>query len=318
MIYILFSVSSNTHIHAIINPVAGYGLAGKKWNLIHRYLLGEKFSVSAVFTKRKMHAFELAKAAACRDHRYVVSVGGDGTFNEIVNGILHSVENQARRPELAIIPVGTGVDFIKSLDIPLNLKDAVSVIRHGKSKLMDLGRAAFRKGKHTWHRYFANVFDAGIGGNVVYIANRIPKNMGGFMTFLFSSLTAMVLFKRMNLKIWIDEKFIDDTLVTIVGAANGQFFGGGMHIAPMAIIDDGNLEILYVKNTNTFKFLAKVLARVYQAKHLRYKNVMHRQAKVLRVKCDRVCLMEADGEEEKAEEVTVSILPKAIRIRVPH
>ena len=311
-------MSSSADIHAIINPTAGHGLAGKKWNLIRKYILREKFSVSADFTKRKMHAFELAKAAADRGHKCIVSVGGDGTFNEIVNGILHGVKNQARLPELAIIPVGTGADFIKSLNIPINLKEAVSIIRHGKSKLMDLGRAVFRKGKRKWHRYFTNVFDAGIGGNVVYIANRIPKNMGGFITFLFSSITALILFKRMNLKIWVDEKLVDDALVTIVGAANGQFFGGGMHIAPMAVVDDGILEILYVKNTNTFKFLAKVLARVYEAKHLQYKNVMHHQAKALRVTCDRVCLMETDGEEEKAEEVTVSILPKAIRIRVPH
>ena len=265
-----------------------------------------------------MHAFELAKVAAKKGHKFIVCIGGDGTFNEIVNGIVQSVKDPANRPELAIIPVGTGADFIKSLKIPLRFKEAVAVIKNGKSRLMDLGRAVFRKGKRKWHRYFANVFDAGIGGNVVYIANRIPKNMGGFITFLFSSLAALVLFKRMNLKIWVDEKFIDDTLVTIVGAANGQFFGGGMHIAPMAVVDDGNLEILYVKNTNTFKFLVRVLARVYEAKHLHYRNVIHHQAKKLRVACDRVCLMEADGEEEKAEEVTVTVLPKAIKIRVPH
>jgi len=305
-------------IYAIINPCAGHGQAGKKWAVIHQHLLRERFSVCAEFTKKKMHAFELAKAAAQRGFKRIVCIGGDGTFNEIVNGILHGVKNPASRPELAIIPVGTGADFIKSLKIPRHLKDAVSVIKNGKSRLMDIGRAVFRKGKHRWHRYFANVFDAGIGGNVVYIANRIPKNMGGFITFLLSSLAALVLFKRMNLKIWVDEKLVDDTLVTIVGAANGQFFGGGMHIAPMAIVDDGNLEVLYVKNTNTFKFLIKVLARVYDAKHLQYKNVMHHKAKALRVTCDRVCLMEADGEEERAEEVTVSILPKAIRIKVPN
>jgi len=264
-----------------------------------------------------MHAFDLAKDAVQKGFKRVVCIGGDGTFNEILNGILQSVKNPVHRPELSIIPVGTGADFIKSLRIPRHIDDAVSVVKNGKSRLMDIGQAVFKKGKRKWHRYFANVFDAGVGGNVVYIANRIPKHMGGFITFLFSSLFALILFKRMNLKIWVDEKFVDDTLVTIVGAANGQFFGGGMHIAPMAIIDDGALDVLYVKDTNTFKFLINVLARVYDAKHLLYENVMHHRAKALRVACDRVCLMEADGEEERAEEVTVSILPKAIRIRVP-
>lgn len=304
-------------IYAIINPCAGHGQAGRRWFDIHQHLIKENFLVLAEFTKRKMHAFELAKAATKRGVKRIVCIGGDGTFNEIVNGILYGGADPVIKPELAIIPVGTGADFIKSLNIPVHYKDAVSVIKNGKSKLMDVGRAVFKKGRRTWHRYFANVFDAGIGGNVVCIANRIPKNMGGFFTFLLSSLVALVLFKRMNLKIWVDEKLIDDGLVTIVGAANGQYFGGGMHIAPMALIDDGNLEVLYVKNTNIFKFLIKVLARVYDAKHLHYKNVFHHQAKELRVICDRVCLMETDGEEVRAEEVVVSIIPQALRIKVP-
>jgi diacylglycerol kinase (ATP) len=306
-----------TDVYTIVNPRAAHGQGGKKWDQIHECLLREKISVTVDFTERQMHAFELAKNAVNKGFRRIVCVGGDGTFNEIMNGILQSGTPSVLFPELAIIPVGTGSDFVRSLKIPLRIKDAVSVIKHGKIKLIDVGRAVFKKGKRKWQRYFANVFDAGIGGNVVYIANRIPKHMGGFMTFLLSSLIALVLFRRMNLKIWIDEQLIDNTLVTIVGAANGEFFGGGMHIAPMASIDDGKLEILYVKDINTFKFLVKILARVYKAEHLKCANVIHRQGKVLRVICNRVFLMETDGEEEKAEEVSVSILPRAIKLTVP-
>jgi diacylglycerol kinase family enzyme len=90
-----------------------------------------------------------------------------------------------------------------------------------------------------------------------------------------------------------------------------------MHMAPMALLDDGFLDILYVKNANLFKFIVHVLAKVYEAKHLDYDRVFHHRAKKLNIECPRTCLIDIDGEEEKALRVSVSIIPKAIRVFVP-
>jgi diacylglycerol kinase family enzyme len=126
-----------------------------------------------------------------------------------------------------------------------------------------------------------------------------------------------VTFRPMRLQVWIDKKFVDHAMIPIVGVANGQFFGGDMHIAPMAKTDDGLFEILYVKDTNIFKFLIHVLGKVYQAGHLKYKNVYHCQGRELKIRGDRLFLTDVDGEVEKAQEITVSLIPKAIKIRVP-
>jgi YegS/Rv2252/BmrU family lipid kinase len=303
---------------AIINSHAAYGEAGKKWVHILKYLKKKGFKVIWQFTKKRFHAYDIARDAVKKGAKLIISVGGDGTFNEIVNGVLSHVPQSECIPELAIIPIGTGSDFSKTLKIPRDYKSAIDVIKNGKTKLMDVGKVIFETDIKKWKRYFANVFDAGLGGSVVRIANRTPKTLGGFITFLFSSLTALLIFKRMKLRIWVDKKLVDKGLITIIGAANGQIFGGGMHIAPMALTDDGILEFLYVKNTNTFKFLAHVLSKVYDGEHLGYHNVHHYRGRELRIECDKLCLLDIDGEEEKAKEVTISIIPKAIKVKVPY
>lgn len=301
----------------IVNPHAAHGKVGKQWPRIIHYLRTEGIAVNADVTKSRWHAYHLAREAAKSGAQLIVSVGGEGTFNEIINGILSCTTQTKLLPEVAMMPIGTGMDLARILKIPKDYKRAFDVVRTGRTTLMDVGKVVFRTGKRAWHRYFANAFDVGLGGMVVRISNNTPKNLGGFLTFLLSSLVSLVIFKRLQLKIWIDKKHTDNGLMTILGALNGQYFGGGMHAAPMASPDDGVLEFIYVKDTNIFKFIVHVLAKVYTGTHLKYKNVYHCRGTELRVECNKICLMDVDGEEERAREVTVSVVPKAIKLRVP-
>ncbi|GAG72167.1 unnamed protein product, partial [marine sediment metagenome] len=221
------------------------------------------------------------------------------------------------RLELILLPIGTGADLAKSLTIPEDWQAAINVIKHGSTRLIDVGKVVFKTATKTWQRYFANVFDAGLGGNVDRIANTLPKGIGGFLTFLYSSLIALITFRPMRIKVWLDKKLIEDGLITIIGAANGEYFGGDMHLAPMALPDDGLFEVIYVKDTNMFKFLVHVLGKVYQAGHLEYRNVYHYQGREIKIQAERLFLTDVDGEVEKAQEVTISLIPKAIKIRVP-
>lgn len=304
-------------MYFIVNPHAAHGLVGKKWSTILKYLKAQGIEVNAQLTRRRWHAYYIAQDAVKRGAQLIVSVGGEGTFNEIVNGILSCTTETRNLPELAIMPIGTGTDLVRILKIPNDYRKALDVINNGRTILMDIGKIVFRTGNKVWQRYFANAFDVGLGGNVARIANNMPKNLGGFLIFLLSSLAALISFKRNKLKVWIDKNYVDDGLMTIVGALNGQYFGGGMHVAPMASVDDGILEFMYVKDTNIFKFIAHVLAKVYTAEHMQYQNVYHYRGKELKIECDKVCLMDIDGEEERACEVVVSVVPKAIKIRIP-
>ncbi len=304
-------------IYVIVNPHAAHGLAGKRWSRILDFLNTQGIEVSAHLTRGRSHACRLAQDALENGAQLIISVGGEGTLNEIVNGMLHGAPLFQNLPELVMIPIGTGCDLSRTLNIPKDYEEAIDIILNGRTKLVDIAKVVFKNDTRIWERYFVNAFDVGLGGNVVRIANIIPKNLGGFLTFLVSSLLALITFRRMKMIVYLDGRCIDSGLITIIGALNGQFFGGGMHAAPMACIDDGMLELLYVKDTNIFKFVTKVLARVYGGEHLAYHNVYHYQGKKIKIESSRVFLADVDGEEEKAKEVTVTIIPRALKVKVP-
>lgn len=308
-------MSGSKHIHAIINPSAGHGKAGKRWPEILAYLEAQGFVVTWRLTEGRWHAYHIAREYMEKGATLLISVGGEGVMNEILNGML-AARNKGTLPPLAMIPVGTGTDLSRTLRISKEYHEAVDIIKNGRVMLIDIGRIAFSLGNRIWTRYFINASDAGLGGAVARLTNTIPKVLGGFLTFLLSSLAALLSFKRMKLEIRVDGKFVDRGLMTIVGALNGQYFGGGMHAAPMAVVDDGVMEFMYVKDTNFFKFLAKVLARVYQGEHLAYHKVHVNRGKEMVIKGHKAFLVDVDGEVEKAKKIRVEVLPRAIGILV--
>jgi diacylglycerol kinase (ATP) len=309
-------VADRKKVHAIVNPHSGHGRAGKNWPLILDCLQNSGFDVTWRLTQERWHAFHIAKEYTRSGAKLVISVGGEGVMNEILNGMFAAVGDSGKLPTLAMIPIGTGTDLSRTLHISKNYHGAVDIIKNGHEIEIDIGRIVFYLGTKSWTRHFINASDAGLGGSVARITNTFPKTLGGFLTFLLSSLAALLSFKRMQLKIWVDGKLVDEGLMTIVGALNGQYFGGGMHAAPMAVVDDGLMEFIYVKDTTFFKFLSKVLARVYQGEHLAYHKVHVHRGKELRVEGEKAFLVDIDGEVEKAQKICLEVLPKAVRMLV--
>uniref|UniRef100_A0A7V0Z4N0 YegS/Rv2252/BmrU family lipid kinase n=1 Tax=candidate division WOR-3 bacterium TaxID=2052148 RepID=A0A7V0Z4N0_UNCW3 len=301
----------------IINASAGAYLAGRKLKKIQNYLKDSGCEPYISETQYQSHAKELAIEGVKDNFDLIISVGGDGTINEIINGIMEAKNFSHKLPALGIISAETGADLCRTLNIPFDYKKAIEIILKGNLTPIDIGVIKFKLREQSRNRYFANVIDAGLGGNVVRIANHIPKRFGGFLTFLLSSLAGIIVFQRIYLKIYIDGINKDEGKINIIGAANGKYFGGGMKIAPMACINDGYLEVLYVKETNTFKFIKNVLIPVYDAKHLFYKNLYHLHAQKLKIVSNKVFPVDIDGEEEKAEEIEISIMPRALNIVTP-
>ncbi len=301
----------------IINTTAGAHSAGRRLKHIQNYIKESGCEPYISETHYRGHAKELAMYGVKKGVDLIISIGGDGTINEIINGMMECKKLVSKLPALGIISAGTGTDLCRTLDIPFDYQKAIKMIMKGNLISIDVGVVKFKLRRKYWLRYFANVFDIGLGGNVVRIANHIPKFFGGFLTFLFSSFVGVVISKPIYLKIYKDGMVKDEGNFNIVGAANGKYFGGGMKIAPMASITDGYLEILYVKDTNIFKFIKNVLLPVYDAKHLFYKKLYHFRTPKLKIISNKVFTIDIDGEEEKAEEVEVSILPRALNIVRP-
>jgi diacylglycerol kinase (ATP) len=304
-------------VFAIVNPRAASYRAGQKWRHIQQELSAAGFDVQGYFTERRHHASDLARDAAQRNSDIILSVGGDGTLNEIVNGLMSLGRTADQIPALGIVSVGTGSDFARTLGLTGGDRSQVHYLTRPAVRYCDLGLVRFSIGSQEKLRYFVNVFDVGLGGSVVRIANFVPKNFGGFLTFLLSSLVGLATFKPPDLRIEIDGQHAASGSITIVGCANGRYFGGGMHIAPMARIDDGRFEILYVKDTNLFRFIHRVLIPVYEARHLGYERLYHRSARQIKVTSRRVFTCDVDGEEEKADKVEISIRDRAVRVLTP-
>jgi diacylglycerol kinase (ATP) len=309
-------VANRKKVHAIVNPHAAYGKAGKQWPLVLQYLQSLGFDVTWQLTQRRWHAYYIAKEYTEQGVELLISVGGEGVLNESLNGVFAAAGNAKRRPCLAMIPIGTGTDLSRTLHIPKEYHGAVDIIKAGEETKIDVGRITFYLGNHTWSRYFINAADVGLGGTVARITNTIPKVLGGFLTFLLSSLAGLLSFKPMELKLWVGGKPLDSGPMTIVAMLNGQFFGGGMQAAPMAVVDDGILEFIYVKDATFFKVVSKVLAKVYEGEHLAYHKVHAHRGKELIVEGKKVFLADVDGEVEKAQRIRVAVLPKAIGILV--
>ncbi|MCX7995055.1 MAG: diacylglycerol kinase family lipid kinase [candidate division WOR-3 bacterium] len=304
-------------IQVIVNARAGAYTAQRILKNIKNYLEKSRCKISFSLTRYRYHAKILAMESIKNNVDLIISIGGDGTINEIINGMIEFSENNDNLPALGIISAGTGADLCRTLNIPFDYKRAIDIILKGSTMPVDIGRAEFKNHSSKWHRYFINVFDIGLGGNVIRIAKYIPRKLGGFATFLLSSFAGLIVSQPVFLKIYIDDKFIHKGDINIIGAANGKYFGGGMKIAPMASINDGYLEILYVKDTNIFKFIKHILLPVYDANHLLYKNLYHHRAKKLKIIGEKIFPVDIDGEEEKASEVEISIIPGKIKIVVP-
>jgi len=301
----------------IINAAAGAYIAGRRLKKIRDYLKDSGCEPNINETQYSSHAKELAMDGVKDNFDLIIGVGGDGTINEIINGIIKCKNFSNKQPALGIISAGTGADLCRTLNIPFDYKKAIEIIRKGNLTPIDIGVIKFKLREKSWKRYFVNVIDAGLGGNVVRIANHIPKSFGGFLTFFLSSLAGIIVSKPVYLKIYIDDINMDEGKINIIGAANGKYFGGGMKIAPMASINDGYLDVLYVKDTNTFKFIKNVLIPVYDARHLFYKKLYHLRARKLKIVSNKVFPVDIDGEEEKAEELEVSIMPRALNVVTP-
>jgi YegS/Rv2252/BmrU family lipid kinase len=287
----------------IVNPVAGKGKTLPIITEINEAFKGINEEYIIEVTERPGHATEIVKRYVEIEDYRVYSVGGDGTLNEVLNGIVNS------NSSLAIIPSGTGNDFIKSICKDLNMSNLLYRTINGKEEFIDLAKVN--------HRYFINISSVGFDAQVVYNTVKLKKSalVKGSLSYVLGVLLTLFSFKSFNINIKIDENEINaDT--TLIAIANGKYYGGGMMIAPMAKINDGILDICLIKKVNKIKLLA-LLPTLIKGTHEEIKEVsFHRGKRVSIVSKDDIAL-NIDGEVCKVKEVLFEIIHKGIEIVIP-
>lgn len=302
----------------IVNPNSSNGTTRKVWPEIEAAAKAQIGTFDVWWTERIGHGIELARRGAEQGYDFLVCVGGDGTNNEMVNGLMNA-DGTPVNPALvyASICMGTGGDFRKTTLIPKDFREAVSWLPGEKTANIDLGRMEMTDHHdRTVVRYFANITSLGIGGEVDERVNNTSKALGGFVSFAWSSLTTMVSYKNKRVRLILDDEHdLGERKIFAVAVANGQFFGGGMHIAPQADMADGLFDVIVIGDLTKLETLRQ-MPGIYQAAHLKYEKVEQYRAKKVVALSDERVLLDVDGEQPGKLPATFTICPGALKLKI--
>jgi YegS/Rv2252/BmrU family lipid kinase len=298
----------------IVNPNAGTGAAARQWPRVRRVsgsLLGP---VESRFTRGPGDALRYAAEAAVSGVDLLVCVGGDGTLNEVVNGLLSTPADVRGSCVLGYVPCGTGCDLSRTLSIPRDPVRAVEAIAGGRTRTLDAGRVAFRGNRGApERRFFHNVVSFGLGGEVDERVNRGSKALGGFVSFIRATLLSVLLFRKKRIRFRLDGGAAMEAVAWNVVVANGRFHGGGMCVAPDAAADDGLLNVTVIGDLALWQVFLH-LPKLYNGKLKRVARVRTFVAKRIEAWSTQRVLLDVDGEQPGRLPVVIETVPGAIRM----
>ncbi len=296
----------------LVNPASGNGATGKRWpELAHRAAqLG--LEGKTLFSQRPGELIELAERAAHDGADLVVAVGGDGTLNEVANGLVRA----GTSAELATIPLGTGMDFVRTYAIPTQFDAAVRNALDGATRAIDVGRVSYRRWDGSnGERYVANVGSVGMSAAVAQRANGMSKSLGGKATFFYA--LARVFFEWQNtvVSVELDDERREARMHDVI-VANGQWHGGAMWLAPEAQPDDGFFDVVLIGDVTKRDFLTTA-PKIYKGTYLAHPKVELLRSRTVTVDAREQLPIELDGEQVGTTPVRFEIVPAALRVRVP-
>lgn len=307
----------------IVNPKSASGSTESLWAGIASDLRTHFGAFQVAFTKKQGDGIELAKHGAESGRKFIIACGGDGTINEVANGILES-ETDA---ELGILPSGTGGDFRRTLGMPLGTREAAKNLRNGETKLIDVGRVTFFNHENEQiSRYFLNVSSFGLSASIIGRVKTsssldwLPINaIRGKASFALSTLQEVLDINFTTVKIKIDGR--EEKLLNTINfcVANSRYFGGGMKIAPDARINDGFFDVVNIGDIKTAKIILNAY-KLYNGTHLdlpEVKSTLARKIEVSPADKNQIINIETDGELPGQLPATFEIVPDALRVRVP-
>jgi diacylglycerol kinase (ATP) len=260
------------------------------------------------YTTHKGHAAELAHSAS-QFSQVIISVGGDGTIHECVNGIMkwHFENPEKKYPSLLPLALGTGNDFVRNLPHSSNINSIVSRINNPSPILADVGRIQYTNGLQV---FFINECSAGIGPSVVQCSDSLPKLWSGNLRFGLAILKTFLTYKKKQIEIFNENiKWCGLSICTVI--ANGKFFGSGICIAPDARIDDGVLHITVIGDVSIIEYL-RYLPALRRGKKINHPQVFYFEAQELTIKSEG--LTETDGEIGHEAYAHISIIKSAIEL----
>ena len=304
-------MSINNDFFLIVNPNSGRKNFRKSWTLIQNVLNAKKVSYDFEFTRFKKDEIRLVQKAITSGFRKIIVVGGDGTFHHTVNGIMQQNICKSYNIKLGIIPLGTGNDWIKTYQIPNDIKKSIDVILTNKTDYQDIGKIIH---KNNAIEYFHNLAGTGYDGYVVQKLNTLKKL--GTIAYLLSGLQGLLLYKSFYYNIRFDNKEMNEKcLMVLFGIC--QYSGGGMQLTQNSNPKDGLLDITIVKNIGLFDIILN-LPKLYNGQIVNHKKVENHKVTSIQIELTHHnnSIIEADGELISNGSLEVTIIPKAIQVYI--
>ena len=295
----------------LVNPASAGGATGRRWPEIAHRAAALGLGGDALLSEEPGQLAHLAAEAVRGGATLLVVVGGDGSVNEVVNGVA-----EMGGVELAVIPRGTGWDFARTFGIPRDLDEAVDVASNGAVREIDVGLCSFR----TWagaegRAYFANVASAGISGAIAKRANETSKALGGKISYYWATLAVFAGWQTGEMRVSVDDEIRGGRMIDAM-VANGRYLGGGMMMCPEAEPDDGLFDVLLIGDV-TKRDLMFTLPKSYRGKHLPHPRLEVLRGRVVTVDADEPLPIELDGEQPGTTPARFEIVPRALGLRVP-
>ena len=302
----------NNSWFAIVNPTAGNCNFNKVWNKIQQELEINNITYKFAKTAYAQHEKELVQKAIYQGFKKIISIGGDGTLHHVVNGIMTQKKVPTQEITVAVIPLGTGNDWVKTYGISKDLKKTISIIKQQNTIYQDIG---YLKLENT-SSYFNNVAGIGYDGYVVNKLNKLKRF--GSIAYLLSGIAGLLLYKKTTFRIAINNKSIETKcLMTLFGIC--KYSGGGMQLTDYKYSNNGLFDITIAKNLSLWDLIFNI-KKLYNGKILQHKKVeTHMSNSLLITPMDstELAYIQADGELIGQGFVKVSLIEKAIRIVIP-
>ena len=243
------------HYQVIVNPAAGHGNGLKAIPSIQNLFSKHGLDYQLTRTERSGHAIELTSQAIAAGCDVLVAAGGDGTVNEVVNGLMQARQAGLPTPVLGVLSVGRGNDFAGSVGIPENLEQACQALVDDQRRMVDIGRVV--GGIYPQGRFFCNCVGIGFDTITTLEVMKMPR-WGGFLSFLFGVLKTVFLYNKAPLALieYGDQKIEQRSL--LISMMNGRRLGGGFYMAPDAKPDDGLLDLCIAEQMSSFRVLQMI------------------------------------------------------------
>jgi len=294
----------------VLNPTAGRGRALNIEKPLIEYLRLRNIVFQLEKTNAPLHATGLS-SQMCKDFDVIVAIGGDGTVNEVATGLIGSTAS------LAIFPIGSGNDFNRIIQIPKKMDLAIDTIISGTKKFIDLGRCTIRNSTGVIQiKHFINTLGIGIDAEIAKEIKRI-NYLRGLPLYLLAATKILSRYSPKKYKIF-DGETTREEKVYLLCAGNGIYEGGGFKMLPDANPSDSKLNICLIRKMSVLNALP-LIPKIIKGTHGEHKMVTLWDTKLMRVSSQQPFIIHGDGEifEDKANEVTIDLIPNAINIIVP-